>query len=871
MEGDSISQNFDGPPGNQNGPALLSVQPIPVEPSNLFQDDSIEQIDTIPAPRPHTRIEILNVIREDLTAELIKRSRCLLKLNRSRKQEIYIHLQTLLGQSPDLTFVDPLNHWMTQTPYAAQIPCLRAYFSEVVSIALAEAVLLKAWDLRGQRKLQLEDLSQLNWAMSSALKPYLSLKADSWQLTRPNTYSWYNPPSEFCSRIWDFLDTLDLSQTSEQVLEELLITPSTASRAELDSRFYEVLWENLPRFGLKPNIEAVDSSLIRERFAFTPTLGSGTITRTTSSEWTWYGMDRSLFRLIQAELSQLWWGPSSPQTWALGTGLEVMTRDQTNFNSFLKSANKQTNLEKVSEMEAFELAFIDEVQTESLNQKSFEFSKIKSSVDACTTLSRLKSNRTSLGSLQASVAMTKLRPKGLLFWARNDLLEQSHGQGMLQFLLERAKLVAEWNLSELEHSLPTQHRLFPKVLYLFSREVDIQSRLLNRPLRVFARGKIRSHVELPLLISDLMQTVSQNEMGFDLPKRNNWQIQVQKSPTIQKEWADRWPEQLQSQELHLLDALKSHSVPLSQIATVRTQLSNLRLNQSFLEVQLGTKENQKLEVHLRRDAQTADSKSFCIFMGDEYWLAPMKAYLESEAVQLWFDTHAEKRNDKWVLSEQLFKILPIPAGLAETLLKTSFDHDIYQVGNVQNLENLMTADPEKIPTLLTKGTPTREDWTSVFIAASTERENLKISQRQLFSLVKDDGTIQWRNFVQILPPSERVSLTIHSSVRFNGYLPPHQPVLYVQRTKRPEAGIRFQTETGFTCLVSAGDDLYLDWIYDQVSALETPTWSEIVKVVTIPRNIELAQSTAHEILRGYGEVQKKLKALDQILLSCQIL
>src|SRR5204862_47781 len=126
---------------------------------------------------------------------------------------------------------------------------------------------------------------------------------------------------------------------------------------------------------------------------------------------------------------------------------------------------------------------------------------------------------TSLGALQACVALSKLRPGGILLWTREEALCSKDGTEMLNFMLERSKLICEWDFSELEHTLPVALALYPRHLYLFQKESNLETRLSHRPIRHTIQGLIRSHVEVPLILNDAFQS-----QKSQMAPRGQWKI-----------------------------------------------------------------------------------------------------------------------------------------------------------------------------------------------------------------------------------------------------------------------------------------------------------------------------------------------------------
>lgn len=59
-------------------------------------------------------------------------------------------------------------------------------------------------------------------------------------------------------------------------------------------------------------------------------------------------------------------------------------------------------------------------------------------------------------------------------------------------------------------------------------------------------------------------------------------------------------------------------------------------------------------------------------------------------------------------------------------------------------------------------------------------------------------------------------------------------------------------------------------IWEQLEGLSHPTWSELVQYLRLPRKIELAESTAIDVLRSHNEQAAKLKEMNDLLAECQL-
>jgi hypothetical protein len=86
--------------------------------------------------------------------------------------------------------------------------------------------------------------------------------------------------------------------------------------------------------------------------------------------------------------------------------------------------------------------------------------------------------------------------------------------------------------------------------------------------------------------------------------------------------------------------------------------------------------------------------------------------------------------------------------------------------------------------------------------------------------------------------------------------------------KSPSTGILFTTEAGFHLCVTSESPMLLDIIWDQLEGLSSPTWSELVTYLRLPRRIEVADETASELLRVHGEQSQRTQEMTELLSSC---
>jgi len=840
----------------------------------------------------------------------------LLSLNPSRRDSIAHHLNRLAGLTatppPGGTETGRLRRWVDGPRSPAQNAALKTYFEEVAVIAIGQALLLKSWADRGLRPWSFKDLGRLNWALSSALKPSMPLDREGWEITRPNLYSWYNPGVQLQHEIWNTLDAWRLENEGPSTLVALM-GPVRRAQAEIrdpagyDPRFFQSLWGQMAQLGFNPTSEAPRSNgLPRNKTIFTPTLRDGRWIKSGPASLDWIGLEASPFQLMVAELLHIWWGPIAPPLWSAGTGLEVHNRDQLALLGLAMASPKPSVIARIAEMEACDAAFVLEEQSIRGQTRTSTGQRFRELVEPLPYFKKLRAVGTSLGGLQACVALSKLRPGGLLFWAREEALCTKDGTEMLNFLLDRAKLVCEWDFSELEHSLPGAIALYPRHLYLFQREPNIEVRLSHRPTRHSVHGQMRSHVELSLVLEDMFQANSRHS-----EPRGHWTVISHASPTSQRDWMEKWPDPTSQSLVRQLDQLRSVSLPLANFTTIRHTPEgdssqggawSVPHNLRGFWLSPDYRDGRKLCTQpLPRPGSEVNDSGFLVLVSDENWVAPLSLYLMSDLIQKWLDYHVERRGDRWILNEQIIKWIPVPIHLLRTLGVPSAAQDPMNTTNTPQLPKtsqtsgplsltpltpLPTLNP-KWQTLLTEipyhprqvlealnQLDTHESnqiiHSTVFIHTARALDDLHSGQNRLLSLVTPDGKIKWRELLAILPKTERVSISTHPRIRLSGSLPPHLPIGKIDRVKMPSPGILLATESGFNLHIGADSSLLISLIWDQLEGLKHPTWNELIEHLQLPRKLELAESTAFEVLRSHSEQTGRLQELRNLLAACQI-
>ncbi len=826
----------------------------------------------------------LKTVVQDVVTELSKSQRNLLSLNRSRRQALYEHLIRLggLNAPPSASYQDPLEGWLYSPKTPEQEKALLAFFEEVAIIYLGQTLLLKAWSDRGIRYWKTDDLSQVNWAVTQAIRPKVKIHQEGWQLTRPNLYSWYTPPTHILQKVHSMIREWNLKDEGPTLLPSIIpqIRNHTVHSVEnqgYDERFFRSLWQNMSLFGLNP-CASPNSVLNSKAIGFCPTLRDGSVIRTGPSEMDWVGLESYSFQLLLSELTLLWKGPTAAPLWSLGNGLEVHQKEQLQMNW----TNKAPSLVRtISEMESAHVAFVSEeksIRTQAKNAESYLYKK---QLEKLPYFKKLKSAGTTLGDLQACVALTKLRPGGLLWWFREEPISPSDGGNVLKFMLEKGKLACEWDLSSVSHQLPSKHTLFPKYIYLFFREFSVEKRRFNRPIRIQATGQIRSHIEVPKFLDDLARSARET-----VPETASWKLYRNQSPTTQQEWLEHWPGQENPKDLERLEEYKKRCLPLGQFITIRTvddrkkQMpgDDLYYDQSISDensIQLIHTQDpltQKSKLKVLRCGESFENlttlRRFILIVPGKTWITPLTHYLQSNQIAHWLDAYCENKKGKWFIKEQTLKFLPIPKVLIDSLkkpipLENSKWADLAYQLPYEPMKTLKRIDSIEHPV------EKKVILAQLYLKACELFEHFTNDQNQIFKMVSETGQISWREICSLLPENQKTLITLHPEVRLSGSLPPHIPIMRIEKANQPIPGVRFSTEKGLALHLGSANRALIEVIWDMVKDLKHPTWSEIAQGIRIARDTDILNSTGKDILKSHSEQDQKRKEFLKFLSSIE--
>jgi hypothetical protein len=140
------------------------------------------------------------------------------------------------------------------------------------------------------------------------------------------------------------------------------------------------------------------------------------------------------------------------------------------------------------------------------------------------------------------------------------------------------------------------------------------------------------------------------------------------------------------------------------------------------------------------------------------------------------------------------------------------------------------------------------------------RQNLEHYKRMIAS----DGSIAWRELIEVLPETETHAFSVHRSLQIQGSLPLHSPI-EKKDFLRTSHVIVLTTDRGHQARLLSENRQLLEALWQQIEPLSHPTWNEMTALVRLPRDFESAQSSANDILESYGHQLRLQERWDQIL------
>jgi len=909
--------------------------------------DSIGQLDHIQPISASSRFENASG-HFSLIFELIERTRAelrnhvhqLTQLNPTRRSALVEHLERLSGQTTVLpsserpvtgaSGVDAkLRAWISGPLSPLQESAFEAYLEEIALITVGQAIVLKSWSNLKLRKWYPKCLSQMNWELSSALKALVPFGREGWQITSRTIYSWYIPSTEIQRDLWHSLESMpETTEWTQELLSSLLaharrkhaLLPTYRDLTGYNCEFFSGLWSALYSIGFTSEAKDRGFPLRSKKKVFTPTLREGWVVQCGPDNLDWVGLETNPFLLLMAELTLLSKRPSAPPLWTFGSGLESHSREQMSLRLGQQALpgqwmNPKLTLHSlIGETESCDLSFVFEDRMIRSNSRNLEAQRLREQVEEFQHFKRVRSPGTSLGDLQACIALAKLRPEGMLVWAREEALSEQDGRETLTYLLERGRLIAELNFSGIQTRLREDTKSLPRFLYIWVRETDIQNRHNHRPLRISVQGSASSRGEISNLLEDVFTLSMGRALSTALAPRS-WQFHTQVSPSTQKEWSENWPEPTSPEQLLEIARLRSVSLPLAQISTVRAAHSTLpplasipspALRSLSESTPIHAESNEFTGILLRpqviddqrqlkadplsqlRASMTTLEPSqlqgaYHLFIAaNETHLAPLIAWLESPSVRQWIDHFAERKGDRWILSEQIVKYIPVPRHLLRILgfssdprLSAQTSHSVKNQlsPDWEAACDLLLSEPraviEKLRNESIRLNPQSAEMAELkaqlFVRVSQAGARLKSLQKQMERVICHEGEVRWSELLQILPKSEFSLVSHHPGIQLKGSLPLQTTILRWEKVRTPSLGILFSSEEGHHLHLGCESSRQVDIIWDQLIHLKHPTWAELAPWLKLPRALERIEPVAAEFLRKWHEQKTRAQELHELL------
>jgi len=565
---------------------------------------------------------------------------------------------------------------------------------------------------------------------------------------------------------------------------------------------------------------------------------------------------------------------------------------------------KKNTLENIIlQMEVCDLGFVIEERPVRAVGRSPQSSFLRTYFEKLHYFKKLKSSNSSMGDLQACVTLGKLRQGALMWWLKPEPLGPNSGKAVNEFLLDRARLLCEWDFTELNHTLPdSPGPLFPNYLYLFKRESKLDLRQKSHPKFIKIKGKLKSHIEVPILLGDALDSYREQKTA-----RENWKITRRISPTPQSEWSEAWPDSSTAKLMESMDSLAKRSSRLGQIATIKSVKSGPKNHAEFqkdpsktglasppgflFQIAYDSGQNRVVTTVLPQDEierkESCRKGGLIIMLPESRWVAPIAQYLMTPDIQCWLNLYAERKKNRWKISEATLKFIPIPNALMENLknrnpyCKTSnlltSSREISRANNelIEIIEGIEFDREETLDKLNRKPDILRDDFyrSNVFIKCSNVKSDIIRAQMRLDQIVGSEGQIKWQELLKILPKKEKSIFTMHPEIKLSGSLPHNLPITLIELNKskfdhanRPI--IALSVERGMMITVSSGQPALLQMVWEQIENLDQPTWGELTQFIFLPKDLEFARKTANDISRAYQHQQASLLKLSKVLEFC---
>jgi hypothetical protein len=868
--------------------------------TNLLQRDRIEsklnlsvQVERAPQAPTSTTITYfldkqLNQFIDDLVHEQLQNADRLRSLNPSRRESLGKFLAELSKLPEPANPQEILKEFTSSDRSLQALDALKQLFKQIAMVQIGKALLLKSWN---KDKFSTSDLKNLTSAINREMGNFVNLQTSTSQLIQQNFYSWYNLSLLHQDQLWELILMAEKEDPSLEKIKEWVFQKARKLSAEtLGERdrygklFYQYLWTSIRQNQL---IRSSDRTV----YGFCPTLRDGSMMDHAPEHIEWIGFEPLSFELLFCEIRYLWGQRKSLPLWIRGSSLEMSMEPQSSLH--FTHSGKQNTLQQIESISSCEISIISEENMIRTQSRSMAGQALRKQIEEHSILKKVKESQSTRGMYQACQALDKLRQGGVLIWAREEVLNESSGKPILQFILNQAKLLFIADLSALQCNQENIKKDLPKALYVLQRENDLETRKGHRPLMIKTYGSIESSLDIQLLFDRVFSLLKKPEQTFP---HEPFQIHSRISPIEQREWEQHWFNPADDQMVDQIENLKRNSTPMGELAIIRmvpwSDLTRANLNHQqmhtsmdgtphrfFLWNELNDRGNQVItadESELTFD-QNKKGHVFIVYPRESRWSVPLQSLICSQLTRDWLDYSAERKKGSWFLKESDIKSIPVPKHIYLYLKEMNNNESFQDLNGYEHkIISMVPSKPGESLTLLESDkTHSTHLKARIFVLASEVLYQQKKDQKTLFSMIEKDGMIKQDVMEKIvLQENDLCRLDQHPLIRFTPTIPEHQALNTFTHVQHPTPGIMMATSKGLTQFLHIQDLWIRDQILDKIVQLRThvaePTWNEICQMIRIPKNPEQTRLITAQLVNAYHTEKMRKKELIHLIGACLI-
>lgn len=852
-----------------------------LEPTRCTDSEEMETASL--ALQPHWQTDILLFI-ENLVQEQLQYPEKLLKLDSTRRNSIALFLCEL-AKKPETQMhnVDPvqiLNDFVRIDRTEAEHEALKTLFRQIAWVQVGKAFLLRSWNTT-----QITELKNLTASLEKILRPFLHLQTATFQLVQRNFFSWYTLNEDSQNQLWQILESAFNQTPSHQIKEWILgyaIRTSASMLGEPErytSKFYKPFWNaTLKGAFCDPRLSQYQE-LGLPIYGFSPSIRDGSLFEHAPKDIHWIGFEPLSFELIFAEIRKLWGKPCAPSLWTKGCGLEMNMELQSGL--LVTDSGKKNVLHQIDQISSCEFSFITEEITIRTQGRTRAAQALRKLIDQHGILKKLKHPQTTRGMYQACQALGKLRQGGLLFWSREELLNEDSGKPALTYLLNEAKLLTIIDLSAMNFTQDSSLRI-PKAIYILKKESSLEERKNHRPVLLKAFGTLETEAHIQLLFDRCIKNIENPEIIFP---PEPFTLTARLSPVSQHEWEQHWFNPTDNSWVEEIENLKRNSQPIGKWAVIKPVMPSEHSLDPFNRAPLGfylwaesrsngaeimIADHLSPPLHLKQSGAKSSHLVFWVTPLNAANLLVLRSFFKSNFVQNWLNYSAERKKGLWSLKESDLKAIPTPLSLSPVLDSPEQELPVLPAPH-QQLFDVLAVDPSRALQAfapLFSEQPHLRGW--AFKKASEALAFAEQTQTQLSNLVGPTDELNWSEFIQhFVPSKDLTTIDQNPHIRFSSSIPMHLPVQDASIVKAPSPAILLIHARGLTQPLYIQHAWLRELVHQQILRIlkdkKDATFFELCKLILVPRNPDQVVLMGHQVLKSAIQDRMKRKELIHLM------